>query len=388
MKRILAFIVFLFSSYNISEGQQILRTLTLSSEFTNIPGTPRVIATNPNTWVAIWRQNSTPAAIRGRLIRSTGSTQPSKIVATTPSFSVHSFDIAFNPVNKTYVLVYESPQGLVTQLLSSNLVRVGSTNLIEAGAIQTVPRILFDAVTQKYVIYWLSSHDGIARKVLKSRVADSRGGMFSSERIVREASGHYEFLSISSNILMEQVMALLMEVNGTSAAVVGINLKLDGTSTGSPIRVFQSFTNGLRSFGDLDFSTASGTGMVFWTDKEITKIRLIKKNGSLAPSTRRLNGTSDQFSTQPAITYNAAQNLFLGSWSFGNQVLAVMINPNTAAVVQQQFSVATSLLGNSGNLGAAYDPISTNIILVWDDFAVEASSTRFLVRAAVISNNP
>jgi hypothetical protein len=388
MMKTFAAILFVIWSYNISEGQQILRTLTLSSEFTNIPGTPRVIASTPNAWVAIWRQNTVPAAIRGRLIKSTGFAQPAKMLAAAPSVSVHSFDIAFNPVNKTYLLVYESRQGLVTQLLSSNLVRIGSTNLIETGAIQTVPRISFDAVNEKYVIYWLSSLDGVARKAFKSRIADSRGRIFSSERILREASGHYEFLSVSSNILTRQAMALLMEVNSNSAAVIGINLRSDGTTTGNPIRVFQSFTNGLRSFGDLDFSTVSGTGMAFWPDGDITKIRLIKKNGSLAPSTRRLNGTSDPFSTQPAITYNAAQNLFLGSWSFGNQVLAVLINPNTAAIVHQQFSVTTSLLGNSGNLGASYDPISTNTIFVWDDFAVATSSTRFLVRAAVMNDNP
>jgi len=367
-------------------AQNIEKTLTLSNEFTNVPGTPRIVLnTRQNLWLAIWRQNGSPATIQGRLIQKTGIMRAPKTLATNPSVSVHSFDVAFDPVHNRFLLLYEAPQGLVTQLLNATLGRLGTANPIESGAVQTVPRLIFNPTNNTFTAFWLSSRDGIARKAFKSRVLNTDGNPVGSERVLKEATDGFEFLAIASNAHEQSAMALLMQNKDSSAAVVGVNIQLDGTLSSAQTRTFQTFKNGLRSFGDLAFSTIQGSGMAFWIDGTITKFRRINSAGAISSPAKGIASSSDLNSVQPTIVFQEDENVFAGCWAVANQIRVVYIHPDTGAVLQQPFVIGTSLLLNSGNVAASYDHASQNTLVAWDDFSV-SSSTTFQTRGVVFNN--
>lgn len=368
-----------------ASGEQVIKLASLSSTFTNVPGTPRVVHNSTqNIWLAVWRQDGSPASLKARVIQANGLIRATKTIVTSPSASVHSFDAAFDSVNNNYLFVYESPQGLSTQLVTANLLRQGQPHVIEAGAVQTVPRLVFDSATSQFTLFWLSSQNGIAGKAFKSRVLDATGAPIQAERIVKSAARAYEFLSVEANEHQNSVMALLLEGDNTSASLVGVLLRPNGTLLQSGVKTFQAVTAGLRAFADLAFSS-TGVGMAFWTDRDILKRRKILPAGGFGSPTHQIPGSADQFSNQPAIVYDSTRYLFVAAWSFGNTVRTQAFDPTTAAGIDTPFIVANSTLSFAGNLGLSHDASTGNRIVVWDDFSTGSVNT-FRVRAAIIRN--
>ena len=149
-----AFVIFVLVS--VAAAQETLKNLTLSNVFTTIAGTPRVTRNGfKHLWLVAWRQN--PTKIMGRLVQSDGTLGPVKTMVSGVTAFEQNFDISYDAINYTYLLAFETAQGLQTQFFDANFVKKGSPALIEGGVTNSSPRLSYDGNGKKFLIFWLGS---------------------------------------------------------------------------------------------------------------------------------------------------------------------------------------------------------------------------------------
>jgi plastocyanin len=386
MRRFFVLLFILLIAAPVTYAQTTIKTVVVSAEFANIPGTPRIIRNGlKHLWLAVWRQG-TPGKILGRIIDSQGGLKPAKVLASGVSSSPFAFDIFYDSIHYTHLLAYENAAGLQVQFINQNFVKQGRAILMEGGVSNTNPRLAFDAVGQHYILFWLSSKDGVGRKVLKSRVLDSQGHPVATARTVATASGAslYSSLSVSTNQKNGNLMVIVEEKNGASGRLLGFSGKPDGSLLRPKPVQFQGPTPNLVTVGDAAFTDA-GTGFGFWSDRTSIKFRKISATGALAGPTKLITGAADANSIQPSILFDAVGNQFLGVWGQSNKIRAVAINPS-GTIAKQAFQVATTAsVTSSSNVATSYDGQIGNAIAVWDDQTVNGASHKFRIRAALFA---
>lgn len=384
MRRGLIFIFVLLIAANVVLAQSTLKTLSISTDFTKIPGTPRIVRNGfKHVWAVAWRQGS-PGKIMGRLIRSDGGMTPPKVLASGVSSSPFSFDIFYDPVNYTYVLAYENAAGLQVQFLNQNFIKQGTPKLIEGGVSNTNPRFSYDAAGKKFLIFWLSTNAGAPRKVLKDRVLSPQGVPITAARTLAQAAGAgtYGSLSVSTNQKNGTILVLVQDLaNPTSGKLIGFAVKPDGSKLRPNAAIFQPAAPGFLTVGDAAFVDA-GTGFAFWSDRSSVKFRKLSAAATFAGPTKVIANVADANSFQPSILLDSLNGQFLGVWGQSNKIRAVALN-SAGAIVKQSFDVASSSVTSSRNVATSYDAQVGNAIAVWEDVTVSGASQKFKIRGAI-----
>lgn len=336
-----------------------------------------------------WRQNGNPARIVGRIVQSDGSLGDPKVMASGVTAFEQNFDISYDSVKSSYLLAHETARGLLTQLFSENFVKQGPASLIEGGVTNSGPRLAYDPVGQKFLIFWAGTQDGTPRRIVKSRVLDANGKPAGDIRNLATAPAGKSWgtMSVSTNPNNGNLMLMVLEAVAASGSLVGFNIKPDGSLLRPQPARFQPTTAGLNTSADASFLDA-GTGFGIWSDKTAIKYRKISATGTFASGTKSLAGVADANSIQTSLLLDSRNNQFIGVWTHRNLVRATALNTVTGAVVKQPFQVATSLLTNTRNAVTSYDPQEGNAFVVWEDSnlpasTVSGSEVRFRTRAAI-----
>lgn len=369
-------------------AQETLKTLTLSNVFTNIAGTPRVTRNgSKNLWLVAWRQN--PSKIMGRLVQSDGTLGPVKTMVSNVTAFEQNFDISYDSTNFTYLLAFENAQGLMTQFFDANFVKKGSPTLIEGSITNSGPRLSYDPNAKKFLIFWLSTQDGVPGRILKSRTLDASGKPSADSRVLATAGAGKVWSpgSVTTNPLNENRVVMLLEKSGASGSLVGFDAKADGALLRPAPSRFQPPTAGLNTVGDASFLD-TGTGFGIWSDKASIKYRKINATGSFASGTKSINNVADANSAVTSIVLDSKNNLFFGVWAHANAVQAAGISTNTGDISKQPFQVATSTLSQTRNAATSYDPQTGNVFVVWEDSnepgsTVSSANVQFKIRAAI-----
>src|SRR5262249_27805408 len=181
LKRVLLLVLLLVSIE--ARAQQVLSTNELSSVFSTVAGTPRIVRnTADRIWVALWRQEAANPRIVARVIKSDGGSGVARVLITRAELSVDGFDLAFNGNAANYVLVFESAGQIHVQRLSRNLLKVGLPITLPAVA-GGHPRILYNSDRGTYVVFWLESPG-----TLRSLLLDASGEPLGNKQTVALAA--------------------------------------------------------------------------------------------------------------------------------------------------------------------------------------------------------
>jgi plastocyanin len=369
-------------------AQTVIKTLKVSTkDFSNTPGTPRVVRNNvDHEWLVAWRQQGAPSKIFGRLVTSQGTLKPRKALATKVSAEAQSFDIAFDSVNDNYLLAFENAAGLHVQLFNNLLKKSGAAKRIESGVSGTIPRLSFDSVTGKFLLFWV----GDSGTTLKSVQLNADGSTDGSSQVLSRAAGSstYRSLNVSVNQDTRNLLALITESNGAAAKLLGFRIKPDGSlqvKKALPVSPSDPDLNAI--FADSSFSDA-GTGFAFWNDANTVKHRRLTRTGKLSGSIKSTPGEADGNSAQTSIVFDSKNNQFVPVWTFGNSVRSMALT-STGAVKQNPFVIETSDFTNALNATSSYDSQLGNAIAVWEDSTASASTiagggtAKFRIRAAL-----
>ncbi|MCI0417596.1 hypothetical protein L0222_32925, partial [bacterium] len=383
-----AFVIFALVSG--AAAQETLKTLTLSNEFSGIAGTPRITRNGfKHLWLVAWRQNGTPAKIIGRIVQSDGALGGSKVMVSGVTAFEQNFDISYDSVNYTYLLAFETAQGLLTQFFNANFVKQGPPSLIEGGVTNSTPRLSYDPAGKKFLIFWAGSQDGTPRRILKSRTLDPTGKPAGDTRTLATAAAGKAWGpgSVSTNQKNGNRIVMLLEKAAASGSLVGFNVKPDGVLLRPAPARFQPTTAGLNTVGDASFLDL-GTGFGIWSDKATIKYRKINETGNFASGTKLMNNVADANSVQTSLVLDSRNNQFFGVWTQANIVRAAGINTATGVLTKQPFQVATSLLTHTRNANTSYDPQLGNVFVVWEDSnqpasTVSGADVKFRTRGAI-----
>jgi plastocyanin len=384
-KKILTLFFFLLFSTVALFAQTTVKNLTLSTTIKNA-GTPRIVRDGFNhVWLAAWHQTG-PNKIVGRIVKSDGSLNPPKTLATNVSSATQSFDIFFDSVLYNYLLAFENAKGLQVQLFSPSLQKKGQPTLIESGVSGTNPRLQFDPVSKRFLIFWISTADGVPGKALKSLVLDSNGKPVGQiQSLATAASGKtLSGLSVSVNPKNENMTVLVLQSTGTAnAALIKLNTKPDGARIGTA-KNLQPPTNGLDTIADASFNDG-GTGFSFWSDKTSIKRRKLSLAGAFVGPTKSLPNAADTAnSIQTSILFDSLNNQFIGVWGKGNSIQGAAINPVTGEITKGPFDVATNAAAvGSRDVSTSYDGQAGNAIAVWDDVTGSGAAEKFQVKGAI-----
>jgi plastocyanin len=376
-----------------SQAQQTLQTLSLSPEFTRTAGTPRVTRNGfKKLWVAVWRQQGSPSKLVGRVIQSNGALGPAKVLASGVTEFEGAFDISYDHVKYTYLMAFETTRGLQVQFLNQNFVKTGAPVLIEAGASNTSPRLAYDAVDGKYLLFYVTSQDGTPRRILRSRALDSAGKPLAAARDLKTAAAgkDFGFFSVSTSPKSGNLMAMIMHNPAgaqSGGELIGFSVKPDGSLLKpAPLR-FQPPTAGLSAQGDAGFAD-DGTGFAVWPDRTALKFRKINATMGFAGGTKSITGAADSNSVASSLVFDLRNNQYLAVWTRANQVVSTALNTSTGAVVEPAFGVADSGFTHARNAATSYDASVGNALVVWEDSTTAANApadaaTKFRVRAAI-----
>jgi plastocyanin len=353
---------------------QQAKSLSLSPVFANIPGTPRVVRNeSQNIWLVVWRQGS-PGKILGRIVRSDGKLGPQKVLASAVSQTSDSFDILYDSLSSTYVLAFETVRGLEVQVFNANLVKQGTSVVIENGATGTHAALSHDPIGNRFFLFWLAVRDGLEGKMLKIRTLDSSGKPTDQARVLVQAAADKKFggLDVARNPKNGNLMVMMLELTPSgTGSVIGYTVKSNGTLV-HPTRRFQPPTAGLLTHPEASFSDG-GTGFAIWSDRNFIKFRKISLVGGFASGTKSIPNAADVNSQQTAIAYDSKNNQFVSAWVQGKQIKTMRLNPTTGAVSQQPLTIAGSLLNHSRNVRLAGSKQDGKFLAVWEDATLDAS---------------
>jgi plastocyanin len=386
--RIFLGILLLFFTITTGTAQTVIKTFKISSkDFSKVQGTPRIVRNGfDHEWLVAWRQQGSSSKIIGRLIESDGKLRSKKTLASKVSDAAQSFDIFFDSVNYNYLLAYENASGLQVQLFNNVLKKVGGAQEIEAGVSGSIARLSFDPVNEKFLLFWIS--DGGTS--IKSILLDADGTASGVVRTLKQTSGSNTFrsLNISTNQDTGRLLALLSESDGTTAKLIGLRIKSDGSLQKQKALSVSPSDPDLNSvFADSSFSDA-GTGFAFWSDNDTLKRRKVARSGRVAGGAVSLTGEADDNSNQTSILFDSRNTQFVPVWTFGNRVRAMALS-TSGSVRNNPFDIATSDFTNALNATTSYDAQVGNAIVVWEDSTEDAdaiaagSTATFRIRGAL-----
>lgn len=360
-----------------AHAQQVLKTYTLSPQFSSLSSTPRVAEnTSQDEWLIAWRQGT---RIVGRVLRGDGGVGPARVLAAGVSASELSFDLACDPFRNRYALVFENRGSLHLQWFTFSLQKAGQPVSIAGSGGGTSPGIV--TAPSAPLLFWLSQAGSALMTGNGVLVHASTGKSFSALRVSQNPKGGNSLVILLQN-----------EGNGR-ASLIGYQVTADGSLQRSVPIVFQPPSAGLASAGNAAFS-GDGTAFAGWSYGTALKYRKVAPSGNLSSPARSILAVADTDSRHPAVVFDEIGGQFVSVWAFGGRIRSAAWS-SSGAVRTQPLDVAVSILGRARNVVASYDRRLGNVLSVWED-ASEAvgggarptntsrNAARFLVRAALL----
>ncbi|MCI0612513.1 hypothetical protein L0244_05945, partial [bacterium] len=167
-KRFLSTCFVFLALLTLLNAQETIRNTVLSTNFSDIPGTPRVVNNEPGRfWVVVWRQNGSQPSINSRIMRSDGRLGTIRTLVTAPSLSIRGFDLAYHRQSSNYLLAYELQDGLYVQSFNRNFIRQGPAVAIQKGVHETQPRFLISSSSKRIFLFWLAGQDVSGNKMIR-----------------------------------------------------------------------------------------------------------------------------------------------------------------------------------------------------------------------------
>lgn len=376
----IAIILILFASLGFADT---IKSVSLSKSFSTVPGTPRVVRNGfDHVWLVAWRQQGAPPKIMGRVVNSDGTLNTAKVLARGVTGAASNFDVFYDSTDYTYLLAFETVKGLQVQLFTGTLAKKGTANLIEGGVSDTLPRLSYDPVGKKFLIFWLSTLDGTNHKVLKSQLLDPTGKPLGSVHVLSQAASGktYESVNVSTNQKNGNGIVILALSDGASSSLVGFAVKPDASLLRAKAITFESTTSGFFARADASFADA-GTGFGFWFDRGAIKFRKMSAKLSFSSTAQSIGGASIATDPETGILFDSLNNQFVGAWAFGNMIQAVVLS-TSGSIMKDPFTVFAGAAGDAfSDVTTSYDGQLGNEIVVWEKF----SGSKFQIQASIFS---
>lgn len=379
-RRVLLSIFLLLLATTTLHAQKTIDTWALSSQFNGVAGSPRVIWNDSdNCWIVAWRQPDSPNRIVSRVIKLNRKPGPLKTLATGISASSDNFDLAYSRISRTYLLAYETPEGLKVQLLNQQQLREGPPVLMESGVKEAHPRVILDSQGTRFFVLWVASKDGVPAKILKIRKVDLTGRPESGTIILRNASNgmQIQIQDVSFNPKNGNVFVTIVESIGSSGTILGLTIGPDGKLLNKSPLVFSSNAeNGASAHAA--FSRA-GTGVGVWNQAGTLQFRQLSATGAFLSPAAVVTSANPPITLQSDILLDLARNRFVVSWIQNGEVHASALNAAGTAVSLPPFLVARSNSDAALHLKSSLYPQRGAVLAVWED----TTGSQFRVRAAL-----
>ncbi|MEW6364537.1 MAG: plastocyanin/azurin family copper-binding protein [Acidobacteriota bacterium] len=373
-------------------AHQTLKTLTLSPDFSEVAGTPRMATdTTQRQWAVAWLQYGSPVKIMGRIVKPDGSLKPPKLLASSVEEFEQNFDLAYGFVDRTYLLVFENAAGLQVQRLTKDLARKGKPILIEAGTEGVNPRMVYDPTGNRFLVIWIGNQDGSERNALRGAVLASTGVPTEpAHTLALAAKGRA--LAIPSVVRNEETnnfTVLVVEKTGTAGRFLGFTARPDGSLLRSTPIQFQGMTPGLSAIGASAYSE-SGFGFAAWLDRGKLKYRKVSPTGGLASGIKTVANAADSSSSEVSFVYDGSHDEFVGVWTKANGAYAAGLAEASGKVSDAPFQIAASALSQSLHPALSIDQTSGRLFAIWEDSQAAsrsaiAAATKYRVRAALFA---
>jgi hypothetical protein len=375
---LLSFFLLLLATSTVF-AQKTIETWTLSSAYGGIAGTPRVVWNdNENLWVVAWRQPD-PARIVSKVIKLNRKPGPLKTLITGISPSVDSFDIAYNPTSSTYLVTYETQDGLKAQRLNEQLAKEGLPFLVESSVKDAHPRLVLNSDRSFFHIHWSSNKDGVSGKVWKIRKLESTGQPASESKVLRSSAAGKQIRvsDVSLNPKNGNFFVTVTESDAASQDILGFTLDQDGNLLRKAPLVFASSSNA-ASAASAAFSR-SGNGVGIWSQSGALRFRKLSPAGTFGAPAATVTQSTEAVSLQSDVLIDITRNRFVVTWIQNGEIQATALNSTGTAVAIPSFLVARSSSGAAQNLRSSYYPGRGMVLAVWED----SVGSQFRVRAAL-----
>lgn len=373
-KRFLSTCFVLLTFITALNAQDSIRTAVLSSAFSDIPGTPRVVNNEPGRfWVVVWRQNGVPASIQSRIMRSDGTLGTVKALVSSPSNSLRSFDLAYSRQTENYLLAYEFQDGLYVQSFNENFVRQGVAVAIQKGVHQTQPRFLISSASKRIFLFWMT-----AQQIRRIELAPNGKPLSTIQNLITAQSAttfeSFSVAEIPANGIQYVVLNQSLQTGGTK--ILGTGFHLDGTRTNQTPFVLQQSTTKITSNPDVSFSP-EGKGIAVWHFGGQVRYRFLSLQGNPSAPVKFFADTAD-VNSNPVTAFDSKKELFAEAWTKGAGVFASAIDP-LYATQDSEFKSIASANGLALNADLSFDHATAKSLLAWE----EQNGSTFRIRATL-----
>jgi hypothetical protein len=388
-KRVLLFLLSIFFA-TTGFSQSVLKTFIIAQN----PENNAAIVRNESRkeWLVTWvRADRTD--LFGRLVKSDGHFR-SKIKVLSRdvrSFGgAYNFGVAFNSVDRTYLVVYRNTQsgGLQAQFFTENLAPKGRPFFI-AYPNPSYPAVTYNSIDNTFLVAWLKEElifpvFSFTYPSLISVTLDSNGNPVGSIReLAKAATGSFRGgVTLSRNEAENRSMVIVAD----DSKLLGYHIRSDGTLLRATPTVLQHQTfSGRASF------SADGTGFAaFIRNGSHFKLRKISPAG-FAQATRGISKSSQNTEALPALIFDPVNNQYFSAWlSSNDQLVGGLHNPATGFLKTKPFLIADFSSGSflaSSSISASYDSTAANALVVWAESGSPGSTGSNRLRATVVKLN-
>jgi hypothetical protein len=388
-KRFLSTCFVLLAFISALNAQDAIKSAVLSGSFSDISGTPRVVNNEPGRfWVVVWRQNGNAQSIQCRIMRSDGTLGSVKTLVSSTSNSVRTFDLVYLRQTGNYLLAYELPDGVYVQSFNKNFVRQGPAIAIQKGVHETQTRFVISSSSKRIFLFWLTAQQ--VRRV--ELAANGRPSSTIQNLLTTQPGTTFESFSVAENPANGIQYAILnqsVQIAGTK--VLGIGFHLDGTRVNQTPFVLQQSATKINSNPDVSFS-AEGKGLAVWHSGGQVRYRFLSLPGNPSAPVKFFADTAD-VNSNPVAAFDSKKEVFVESWTKGQQVFASAIDPVYAAQ-ESEFKSVASANGMALNADLSFDRATGKSLIAWEEqtgntFRVHATlfqihSEEFAVQGTVV----
>jgi hypothetical protein len=378
-----------------ANAQESIRTAVLSANFSNIPGTPRVVNNEPGRfWVVVWRQNSSPASINCRIMQSDGRLGSIRTLVNSVSTAVRSFDLTYLRQSGNYVLAYELQDGLHVQSFNGNFVRQGAVVAIQKGVHETQPRFLISSSSKRLFLFWLAGQDISGHKIIRRVELEPNGSMSGAIQnlITAQTSTAFESFSVAENPKNGIQFAIINQsAQSGGTKILGTGFHLDGTRANQVPFVLQQFATKINSHPDVSFSPI-GQGLGGWHAGGQIRYRFLSSQGNPSAPAKSFSNAGD-VNSNPVTTFDSKKEVFVEAWTKATGVFASAIDP-IYATQEIEFKSIASAPGMALNPDLSFDRATGKSLLAWEEqtgntFRIHATlfqihSEEFAVQGTVV----
>jgi hypothetical protein len=367
-KRFLSTCFVFLALLTVLNAQESIRNTVLSTNFFDIPGTPRVVNNEPGRfWVVVWRQNGATPSINSRIMRSDGTLGSIRTLVNVPSLAIRGFDLAYHRQSANYLLAYELQDGLYVQSFNTNFIRQGPAISIQKGVHETQPRFLISSSSKRIFLFWLAGQNVSGNKMIRRVELEPSGRNSGSihNLITAPAATAFESFSVAENPKNGIQFAIINQSPQSGGTkILGIGFHLDGTRANQTPFVLQQFATKIISHPDVSFSP-TGEGLGVWHAGGQIRYRFLSMQGNPSAPAKTFFNAGD-LNSHPVTTFDSKKEVFVESWTKATGVFASAIDP-IHATQEIEFKSIASASGMAINSDLSFDRATGKSILAWEE---------------------